>query len=155
MEKVSLTRKAVYALRSLTFKQRLVTITDEILAVNDKFSKVKADPYIEHILFNSPKMNKHVHEVIQRFDNSAEPLFERCRRYQEHEQPNHYACKMFRDYVSPSVATALIGALLGAIAYKRHLNKKDQGNEIHLPFSLLQNLKRNCQLKLPNKLVQG
>ncbi|MCL7034409.1 hypothetical protein MKW94_024285 [Papaver nudicaule] len=130
MEKVSLAKKAVYALRSMTmtFNHRLRSTAKEFRALTDDFSKLEADPNLKHILSKSPKEDIHVREVTQRYKKSVAPLIERYKHFKEHEEPNLEECDMFRDIVTPSVAATVVVTLLGEIAYKRHLEKKDQGS---------------------------
>ncbi|MCL7050768.1 hypothetical protein MKW94_007298 [Papaver nudicaule] len=107
MEKVNLARKAVYGLRSITFNQRLKSTAKEFRALTDEFSKLEADPYHKRILSNSPKEDNYVREVTQRYKKSVAPLIERYKHFKEHEEPNLEACNMFRDIITPSVATTV------------------------------------------------
>ncbi|MCL7026617.1 hypothetical protein MKW94_029084 [Papaver nudicaule] len=123
---MNLAKKAVGSLRYIAFNQHLRSNLEEFRVITEEFTKVTAEPNLKNIL-SSTEEAKHVHEVAQHFDKSLINLVERCKHFKEHELPNLLACKMFRDSVSPSVATTMAGALLGAFLYKRHLKKRDQG----------------------------
>ncbi|RZC54747.1 hypothetical protein C5167_013598 [Papaver somniferum] len=79
------------------------------------------------MLASSSKEAKHVLEVNQQFDKALMELGKLYKHFKENEEPNLRRFNVLRTNVEPCIATTLVAALLGAIAYEGYLRNKNRG----------------------------
>ncbi|MCL7030966.1 hypothetical protein MKW94_027027 [Papaver nudicaule] len=75
----------------------------------------------------SQKEYQHAAQVSQRFENSIQKFAADVEHFKVHEEPQLLEHKMFRNYVTPSVAAGMVGLLFGVIQYRGRLREEYRG----------------------------
>ncbi|RZC88888.1 hypothetical protein C5167_031263, partial [Papaver somniferum] len=133
-----------------------------IVFTKDELSKFP-DDYLDSTCPKNIEEVVQVMEVGDEFGTTVNKLLHDYNHFKLHEEPNLTAINMLRGYGLPSAVAATLGFLVVEFKYWKQLKKEYLGKlssfsipgGIHfrlndVPRSLLQQLKGNCQLKVPS-----